>query len=168
MIQEWLSRLASRIKWLVMGAQIMVINQTITASLHRSSMTLNKLETSLDSAPARAKAQPIATQYIKCLLRAMKSQYLRRTWIKCPSRESPLILSHQLEGHHSSQLQRMPMSRSRPMMNLTKDSSNWYRRSNSRPWGVIMSRLCQSTNVVQLFITSAAWIRSQAIRWAQN
>ena len=151
-----------------MVAQIMVINQNITASLHWSSMTLSKLETSLDSAPARAKAQPIATQLINCLRRATKSQYLRRIWIKCPSRESPLILSHQQEGHHSSQLQRMPMSRSRPMMNLTKDSSNWYRLSSSKPWGVYMSRPCRSTNVVQLFITSAAWTRSQAIRWAQN
>ena len=151
-----------------MVAQIMVINQSLKVSLHRSSMTLSKLETSLDSAPARAKAQPIATQLINCLRRAMKSLHLRRTWTRYPNRGSPLILSHQQEGHHSSQLQRMPMSKNRPMMNLTKDSSNWYRLSSSKPWGVYMSRPCQSTNVVQLFISSAAWTRSQAIRWAQN
>ena len=164
----WPSHSVSRINFLLMGAQVMLINKSITVSLRRFSMTHSKLETSLDNAPVRMQANPMATQLINCLHRVMKSLHRQRTLTRHLGRESPLILSHQQAGRHFSQLQRTPMSKIWTTLRIQRVTYNWYRQSSSMPWGVCMSRLCQSTSVVRPFITSAASTRSQAVRWAQS
>ena len=120
----WPSRSASRINFLLMEAQVMLTNKSITASLHRSSMTHSKLETSPDSALVRMQANPMATQLINCLHRVMKSLHLRRTLTRHLGRESPLILSHLQAGRHFSQLLRMPSSKIWTTLRILRASSN--------------------------------------------
>ena len=153
MSQGWPSRSASRINFLPMAVQVMLINKSITASLRRFSMTHSKLETSLDNAPVRMQANPMVTQLINCLHRVMKSLHRRRTLTRRPGRESPLILSHQQAGRHFSQLLRMPMFKIWTTLRIQRVTYNWYRQSSSMPWGVCMSRLCQSTSAYTRALT---------------